>query len=48
MLQRPQDDESANLLISTHEARESDIQNMISTLQNLEFVNSKPIMIRIV
>jgi len=48
MLQRPQDDESANLLISTHEAKESDIQNMINTLESLEFVNSKAVMIRII
>ena len=48
MLQRPADDNSANLLISTHVAKEKDIQAMIQTLQNAEFVNSKPVMIRIV
>jgi len=48
MLQRPADENSANLLISTHVAKEKDIQAMIQTLQNAEFVNSKPVMIRIV
>lgn len=48
MLQRPADGDSANLLISTHIAKEKDIQTMIQTLQNAEFVNSKPVMIRIV
>lgn len=48
MLQRPVDETSANLLISTHVAKEKDIQSMIQTLQNAEFVNSKPVMIRIV
>ncbi len=48
MLQRPADGSSANLLISTHNAKESDIQAMIQTLQELDFVQSKPAMIRIV
>jgi len=48
MLQRPGSDGSANLLISTHIAREKDIQNMITILETLGFVNSKPVMIRIV
>ncbi|MDD2566779.1 MAG: homoserine dehydrogenase [Thiovulaceae bacterium] len=48
MLQRPTSSDSANLLISTHVAMEKDIQNLISTLASLEFVNSKPVMIRIV
>ncbi len=48
MLQRPVDETSANLLISTHVAKEKDIQSMIQTLQNAEFINSKPVMIRIV
>jgi len=47
MLQRPVDETSANLLISTHVAKEKDIQSMIQTLQNTEFVNSKPMMIRV-
>jgi homoserine dehydrogenase len=48
MLQRPQDDSSANLLISTHKAKEANIQNMVKALQELEFVNFKPVMVRIV
>jgi len=48
VLQRQSCKESANLLISTHKAYEHDIQNLISSLENLEFVNSKPVMIRIV
>jgi homoserine dehydrogenase len=48
MLQRQSDNGSANLLISTHMAVEKDIQAMMSDLENLEFVNAKPVMIRIV
>ncbi|WP_434580402.1 homoserine dehydrogenase [Sulfurimonas sp. NW15] len=48
MLQRPSDNESANLLISTHTAVEKDIQNMIRELEALDFINAKPSMIRIV
>ncbi|WP_151899493.1 homoserine dehydrogenase [Sulfurimonas hydrogeniphila] len=48
MLQRPSDNESANLLISTHTAVEKDIQNMIGELEALDFINAKPSMIRIV
>jgi homoserine dehydrogenase len=48
MLQRPVSNESANLLISTHMAVERDIQNMIKEIENLEFVNLTPVMIRIV
>ncbi len=48
MLQRPSCEYSANLLISTHLAKESDIQNMIQNIHALDFVNSKPVMIRIV
>jgi len=48
MLQKSTSDSSANLLISTHIARESDIQKMIEELEALEFVNSKPVMIRMV
>jgi homoserine dehydrogenase len=48
MLQRQSDNGSANLLISTHMAVEKDIQAMMSYLENLEFVNAKPVMIRIV
>ncbi|PNV83352.1 MAG: homoserine dehydrogenase [Sulfurimonas sp.] len=48
MLQRPSSKESANLLISTHCAFERDIQNLINSLEKLEFVNFRPVMIRIV
>lgn len=48
MLQRPSNSNSANLLISTHTAIESDIQSMMNTLESLDFVNAKPVMIRIV
>lgn len=48
MLQRPASESSANLLISTHKAYERDIQTMMNEIQALEFVNSAPVMIRIV
>ena len=48
MLQRPTIENSANLLISTHTAIEKDIQDMMSELESLDFVNSTPVMIRIV
>lgn len=48
ILQRQASSDSANLLISTHTAYEHDIQNLISSLEKLEFVNQRPVMIRIV
>lgn len=48
MLQRPAKNTSANLLISTHMAVEKDIQKLIKDIAALDFVNSKPVMIRIV
>ncbi|MEN4053721.1 MULTISPECIES: homoserine dehydrogenase [Sulfurimonas] len=48
MLQRPSENERANLLISTHIAVEKDIQAMMSELEALDFVHTKPMMIRIV
>ncbi|MCF6309342.1 MAG: homoserine dehydrogenase [Sulfurimonas sp.] len=48
MLQRPASTNSANLLISTHIAYERDIQNMIKEIASLNFVNSTPVMIRMV
>jgi homoserine dehydrogenase len=48
MLQRQADNGSANLLISTHMAVERDIQAMMQELEALDFVNAKPVMIRIV
>ncbi|QOY51885.1 homoserine dehydrogenase [Candidatus Sulfurimonas baltica] len=47
MLQRPALQNSANLLIATHVALEKDIQAMIKEIEALEFVNTKPVMIRI-
>lgn len=47
MLQRPTSTNSANLLVSTHVSLERDIQNMIETISKLDFVNSTPVMIRI-
>jgi len=48
MLQRPAATNSANLLISTHIALEKDVQAMMKTLESLDFINSTPVMIRIV
>ena len=48
ILQRQASHDSANLLISTHTAYEHDIQNLITSLEKLEFVNQRPVMIRIV
>lgn len=48
MLQRPSENDSANLLISTHLAKESDIQALINEFEALDFVNARPVMIRIV
>ena len=48
MLQRTTDANSANLLISTHDAVEKDIQALIKALEALSFVNASVVMIRIV
>jgi len=48
MLQKSTSDTSANLLVSTHIALESDIQAMMLELEKLDFINHKPVMIRIV
>lgn len=48
ILQRQSSLNSANLLISTHEAVEKDIRELIKSIEELEFVNTKPVMIRIV
>ncbi|WP_428738835.1 homoserine dehydrogenase [Sulfurimonas sp.] len=48
MLQRQAENDSANLLFSTHTAIEKDVQAMIQDLASQEFVNAKPVMIRIV
>jgi homoserine dehydrogenase len=48
MLQKTTSHKDANLLISTHIAVERDIQNLIKEVEALEFVNSTPVMIRII
>ena len=48
VLQRPTDTNNANLLISTHDAVEKDIQTLIAALEALNFVNASVVMIRIV
>ena len=48
MLQRSSENGSANLLISTHKAIEKDIQSMLQELEKLDFINFRPVMIRIV
>jgi homoserine dehydrogenase len=48
MLQRPVDADYANLLFATHEAVEQDIQNVMATIEKLDFVAASPVMIRIV
>ena len=48
MLQRPSENTSANLLISTHTAKESDVQAMINELEKVDFIKARPVMIRIV
>ncbi|MBD3796447.1 MAG: homoserine dehydrogenase [Campylobacterales bacterium] len=48
MLQRPAGSDAANLLISTHIAVEKDVKKMIKELEAQEFVNTQPVMIRIV
>jgi homoserine dehydrogenase len=48
MLQRPSDNESANLLISTHSAREKNLKDMLDEIAALEFVNGRAAMLRIV
>ena len=37
----------ANLLFSTHEAKEEDVQNALDAISALDFMKSKPVMIRI-
>lgn len=47
MLQKPSDDDKANLLFTTHQCRESDIQNAINELSTLDSVDKEIAMIRI-
>ena len=48
LLQKSTSPSTANLLMSTHIAKESDIQAMMTEIEGLDFVNFKPVMIRIV
>jgi len=48
MLQRPSENSSANLLISTHLAVEKNVKNLINEIETLYFVNGRPAMIRII
>lgn len=48
ILQRPSSSDSVNLLLSTHMAVERNIQDVIAISEKLNFVTSKPVMIRIV
>lgn len=48
ILQRPSATDSVNLLLSTHIAVERNIQDVIEASEKLDFVTSKPVMIRIV
>ena len=47
MLQKPCDENSANLLLSTHTCKESDIKSALNELENSGVVLSTPAMIRI-
>ncbi len=47
MIQKPLKDDKATLLLSTHICSEKQIQDAICSLQTLEFIHSKPAMIRI-
>ncbi|SFV74563.1 Homoserine dehydrogenase [hydrothermal vent metagenome] len=48
ILQKTTADDKANLLISTHIAKEKDIQNLLQELKTLDFINHQPVMIRII
>jgi len=39
--------ETANLLFATHAAKEIDIQKALESIKALDFIKSKPVMIRI-
>lgn len=47
MIQKPLSNQKATLLLSTHVCSEKQIQEAIAQLQTLEFIHSKPAMIRI-
>ena len=48
MLQRSSENESANLLISTHLSVEKNVKKLINEIEELSFVNGRPAMIRII
>ncbi len=48
MLQRPASGGYANLLFSTHEAKEGNMKEVLSAIESLPFVSGRPVMIRIV
>ena len=48
MLQRPASGGFANLLFSTHEAVEGNMKRVLEKIEELGFVASRPVMIRIV
>jgi len=48
MIQPPCESQYVNLLLSTHEAQERDMQQVMSQLEALDFVSERPAMIRIV
>ncbi|UTJ06631.1 homoserine dehydrogenase [Arcobacter roscoffensis] len=47
MIQKPIDDETAHILLSTHTSIEKDINDAIKTLEDASVVTRKPMMIRI-
>jgi len=47
VLQKPLSEGEANLLLSTHEAEEKNIISAIAKLSSSDYINSKPVMIRI-
>ncbi len=47
MIQKPKTKNTANLLLSTHECLEKDIQKALNELKNQDFIEEKPFMMRI-
>ncbi len=48
MLQKEVQGGTANLLFSTHEAKEGDIQTLLTKIEALDFITCKPVMIRMI
>jgi homoserine dehydrogenase len=46
-LQKPDENNNALLLLSTHICKEKDIKEALEVLENLSYVSAKPAMIRI-